>query len=291
MPAAAAPPFYPGRAPYLYGQATESIEEPAIQPESPEATPPPKAMQLLIVEDNEALLQFMRSTLEEEFQVDTAVNGSQGWEYVQKQMPDLIVSDIMMPEMDGFELCRLIKSNYDTSHIPVVLLTALSEKAQQLQGLGLGADDYLTKPFDMSLLKERIKSIIRNRSLVREKGLKMVTGESSAPLFANKLNNQFVQKMFEVARANMENPEFNKEAFASAMMVSSSLLYKKVKAFTGQSPTDFIKTVRLDHAMELLRQQKYTVTEVSELCGFASVGYFSTVFRKHFGKPPSEIGG
>lgn len=254
------------------------------------ASQPAKRMQLLIVEDNEALLQFMRSALEEEFLVETAIDGARGWEIVLKQMPDLVVSDIMMPKMDGFALCRLMKSTYETSHIPMVLLTALSEKAKQLEGLGLGADDYLTKPFDLALLRERIRSIIRNRAIVREKGLKMLDGGNDNPLFANALNDQFVKKMFEVARANMENPAFNKEAFASAMLVSSSLLYKKVKAFTGLSPTDFIKTVRLDHAMELLRQKRYTVTEVSEMCGFASVGYFSTVFRKHFGKPPSEAG-
>jgi YesN/AraC family two-component response regulator len=195
----------------------------------------------------------------------------------------------MMPNLDGFELCKIMKSTYETSHIPIILLTALSEKTNQLHGLGLGADDYLTKPFDMNLLVQRIKSIIHNREVVREKALKLIKKDISEPLFDNELNDKFVKRMLEVARANMNNTEFDKDQFASAMNVSSSLLYKKIKSLTDQSPTDFIKTVRLNHACELLQSRKYTVTEVSEHCGFAGVGYFSTVFKKHFGKSPSEV--
>ena len=204
-------------------------------------------------------------------------------------MPDLVVSDVMMPNMDGFELCRLIKSTYETSHIPIILLTALSEKAEQLHGLGLGADDYLTKPFDMNLLIQRIKTIIRNREVVREKALKLIKGSSAEPILENELNDKFVKKMLEVVKDNIANSAFNKDEFASAMNVSSSLLYKKIKSLTDQSPTDFIKSIRMNHALELLQARKHTVTEVSELCGFATLGYFGTVFRKHFGKSPTEI--
>jgi len=248
-----------------------------------------KEMKVLVVEDNDDLLNFMKATLSNDFKVFTAVDGEKAWEFISKQIPDLVVSDIMMPNMDGFELCKIMKSTYETSHIPIVLLTALSEKTDQLQGLGLGADDYLTKPFDMNLLIQRIKSIIRNREVVREKALKLIKGDSNEHILTNELNDKFVKKMVEVARANMTITEFDKEEFASAMNVSSSLLYKKSKSLTDQSPTDFIKTIRLNHAVELLQSKNYTVTEVSELCGFASLGYFSTVFRKHFGKSPSEI--
>jgi len=201
----------------------------------------------------------------------------------------LVVSDIMMPNMDGFELCKIMKSTYETSHIPLILLTALSEKTDQLHGLGLGADDYLTKPFDMNLLIQRIKSIIRNRKVVREKALKLIKEDSNEPILTNELNDKFVKRMLEVVRVNISNTEFDREEFASAMNVSSSLLYKKIKTLTDQSPTDFIKNIRLNHAVKLLQSGKHTVTEVSELCGFASLGYFSTVFSKHFGKTPSEI--
>ncbi len=248
-----------------------------------------KDMRVLIVEDNEDLRQFINSALSHEFSIFTAEDGVKAWEIVRKQIPDMVVSDVMMPNMDGYELCRLMKSTYETSHVPVILLTALTEKAEQLHGLGLGADDYLTKPFDMSLLTQRIKSIIRNRAVVREKALKLIKGDSNEHILTNELNDKFVRKMMEVARANISNTEFNKDEFATAMNVSSSLLYKKIKSLTDQSPTDFIKIIRLNHAVELLQSGKYTVTEVSELCGFASLTYFGVAFRKHFGKSPSDI--
>lgn len=248
-----------------------------------------KKLKVLVVEDNEDLLDFLGSTLSAEFKVFKAEDGIEAWTFISRQMPDLVISDIMMPNMNGYELCKLMKSTYETSHIPIILLTALSGKSEQLQGLGLGADDYLTKPFDVSLLMQRIKTIIRNREAVRERALKVIKGNTSEPVLANDLNDKFVKKITEVARANISNSEFNKDMFASEMNMSPSLLYKKIKSLTDQSPTDFIKVVRLDHALELLTTGRYTVTEVSELCGFASVAYFSTVFKKHFGKSPTEI--
>lgn len=248
-----------------------------------------KEMKVLVVEDNDDLLNFMKVALSSDFKVFSAVDGGKAWEFISKQLPDLVVSDIMMPNMDGFELCKLMKSTYETSHIPIVLLTALSEVTDQLHGLGLGADDYLTKPFDINLLTQKIKSIIRNRKVVRDKALRLIKSDNSEHILDNELNDKFVKKMLVVAKANISNVEFDKDEFASAMNVSSSLLYKKVKSLTDQSPTDFIKTIRLNYAVELLQTRKYTVTEVSELCGFTSVAYFSTVFRKHFGKSPSEI--
>jgi DNA-binding response OmpR family regulator/anti-sigma regulatory factor (Ser/Thr protein kinase) len=250
-----------------------------------------REMRILIVEDNDDLRNFMSHPLQVDFDVILAQDGAEAWSIIQKQMPDLVVSDVMMPRMDGFELCKLIKSTYETSHIPVILLTALSGKTEQLHGLGLGADDYLTKPFDMTLLVQKIKSIIRNREVVKDKALKLIKGtvNENEQILANEHNDQFVKKILEVIRANMANTEFGKEDFASAMNVSTSLLYKKIKSLTNQSPTDFIKMVRLDHALELLHSHKYSVTEVSELCGFSTIGYFSTVFKKHFGKSPTDI--
>ena len=257
--------------------------------EAPQQETKPRGIKVLIVEDNDDLRTFMQFPLREKFDVLTAEDGVQAWEIIQKQMPDLIISDIMMPKMDGFELCRLVKSTYETSHIPLILLTALSGKAEQLHGLGLGAEDYLTKPFDMTLLTQRIKSIIRNRDIVREKARKLIKADDSGMVFTNELNDKFVKKALLVVRENISNPEFGKDEFASAMNVSSSLLYKKVKTLTDQSPVEFIKTVKLDYSIELLQSRKYTITEVSILSGFASVGYFSTVFKKHFGKSPTEI--
>jgi signal transduction histidine kinase/CheY-like chemotaxis protein/ligand-binding sensor domain-containing protein len=249
----------------------------------------PVAMRILIVEDNDDLLMFMRKALSSEFELITAIDGVEAWELITKHMPDLVVSDVMMPNMDGFELCKLMKSTYETSHIPIVLLTALSDKTEQLKGLGLGADDYLTKPFDMGLLVHRIKSIIRNRSVVREKTLRLIRINTSEPVVANEMNDKFMKKMVEVTKENIANSVFTKDDFAAALNVSPSLLYKKVKSLTNLSPSEFIKVVRLNNAQELLQSRSHSVTEVSEMCGFTSVGYFSTVFRKHFGISPSEV--
>jgi signal transduction histidine kinase/ligand-binding sensor domain-containing protein/CheY-like chemotaxis protein/AraC-like DNA-binding protein len=267
------------------------VTEVDLQPLLLQKELPKQEMRILIVEDNDDLRNFMQHPLQADFDVLLAEDGAEAWDIIQKQMPDLVVSDVMMPRMDGFELCRLMKSTYETSHIPVILLTALSGKVEQLHGLGLGADDYLTKPFDMTLLVQRIKSIIRNREVVKEKALKLIKGSvnDNEQILANEHNDQFVKKILEVIRANMANAEFGKDDFASAMNVSTSLLYKKIKSLTNQSPTDFIKMVRLDYALELLQSHKYSVTEVSELCGFSSIGYFSTVFKKYFGKSPTDI--
>jgi signal transduction histidine kinase/DNA-binding response OmpR family regulator/ligand-binding sensor domain-containing protein len=248
-----------------------------------------KEMKILVVEDNDDLLNFMKTSLADKFRVLVAGDGNTAWKNVLKHQPDLVVSDIMMPGMDGFELCRLMKSTYETSHIPIILLTALSEKSDQLHGLGLGADDYLTKPFDMNMLVQKIKSIIHNREIVKGKTLKLISNCNAEPLLQNEHNDKFMKRMLEVTKANIANAEFDKEEFALAMNVSSSLLYKKMKALTNLSPSEFVKTIRLNHALELLQSRKYSVTEVSELCGFASVGYFSTVFKKHFQKSPTEI--
>jgi signal transduction histidine kinase/CheY-like chemotaxis protein/ligand-binding sensor domain-containing protein/AraC-like DNA-binding protein len=248
-----------------------------------------KKMRILLVEDHEELLQFLQLAFEDTYDVYTASNGAVAWELIQNELPDLVISDVMMPKMDGFELCKLMKSSYETSHIPLVLLTALTDKAQQLEGLGLGADDYLTKPFDTSLLQQKIRSIIQNRVAIQEKAMKLIKTDNEDPVLNNALNDQFLKRMLEVVHENLGNSEFNKDDFASALHVSGSLLYKKIKALTNQSPVDFIKSVRMNRALELLQTRKFSITEVSELCGFTSAGYFSTVFKRYFGKSPSEV--
>jgi len=244
---------------------------------------------VLLVEDNEELRNFLATELNSLFTILQAGNGRQGVEIARTEIPDLIVSDVVMPEMDGFELCKSIKSTFETSHIPVILLTSLSEKTEQLHGLGLGADDYLTKPFDITLLIQRLKSIIQNRAIVREKTLKLTNNNTIEPIVDNKLNDKFVKDALEVVRNNIANQNFNKDEFAARMNASPSLLYKKMKSLTDQSPVEFIKSVRLKFALELIRSQKHNITEISELSGFSSVGYFCTVFKKHFGKSPTEI--
>lgn len=250
-----------------------------------------KEKSILIVDDNKDLRNFLKFSFENQYNVLVANDGAEAWELLQKESPDLIVSDVMMPVMDGFELCKLIKSTFETSHIPIILLTSLCDKSDQLEGLGLGAEDYITKPFDVSLLKQRIESLVRNREIVREKTLKLAGQKENDEqlILGNELNDSFVKKAVEVVHNNILNSEFDKESFAKEMHVSSSLLYKKMKLLTGQSPTDFIKIIRLNNALELLQSHKHTITEISELCGYSSISYFSTVFKKHFGKSPTEV--
>lgn len=245
-------------------------------------------MHILIVEDNHALCEFMVHPLREHFRVTTANDGQQAWEMLNDLQPDLIVSDVVMPRMDGFELCRKIKSTYETSHIPVILLTALSDKTNQLHGLGLGADNYLVKPFDMALLASRITSIIRNRRTVLQKALEAKRDDVRS-IVANRMNDEFIKKAVECVRANIANENFGKEEFASALALSQSLLYKKIKALTNLSVVEFIRSIRLNYAMEKLRSGEYNVTEVSEMCGFNTSAYFSKVFKEYFGKTPTEV--
>ncbi|WP_234408622.1 hybrid sensor histidine kinase/response regulator transcription factor [Marinilabilia salmonicolor] len=249
----------------------------------------PKLMTILIVEDNVKLRNFLELSMRDEYHVFTANDGKEALGIVQDKHPDIVVSDIMMPGMDGFELCKRIKSDFETSHIPVVLLTAFTTNALQLKGLGLGADAYLAKPFDVNLLKGRIKSIVLNRKTVKDKALKIVDFKNEAPLFNNELNDKFIKRALEVVRSNITNLKFGKEEFASEMNVSPSLLYKKVKILTDQSPSDFIRSVRHNYALGLLQSGAYNVTEVSEKSGFTSVAYFSYAFKKFYGRSPTDV--
>lgn len=245
-------------------------------------------MHILVVEDNRALREFMVHPLREHFRVTTAKDGQQAWEMIGDLQPDLVVSDVVMPRMDGFELCSNIKSTYETSHIPVILLTALSDKTSQLHGLGLGADNYLVKPFDMALLASRITSIIRNRRTVLQKAIE-VQRDDTRSIVTNRINDEFIKKAISCVRANIANENFGKEDFASALALSQSLLYKKIKALTNLSVVEFIREIRLNYAMELLRSGEFNVTEVSEMCGFNTPAYFSKVFKEFFGRTPTDV--
>jgi signal transduction histidine kinase/ligand-binding sensor domain-containing protein/AraC-like DNA-binding protein len=267
---------------------TKAVDAPETNNVDNEIVEDVRDMHILIVEDNRALREFMAHPLREHFRVSTAGNGVEAWEMIGSLQPDLVVSDVIMPLMDGFELCRLIKSTYETSHIPVILLTALSDKTNQMHGLGLGADNYLVKPFDMALLASRITSIIRNRRTVLQKAIE-AQRDDTRTIVTNRINDEFIKKAIACVRDNISNETFGKEDFASALALSQSLLYKKIKALTNLSVVEFIREIRLNYAMELLRSKKYNVTEVSEMCGFNTPAYFSKVFKEHFGKTPTEV--
>ncbi|MCM1504522.1 MAG: ATP-binding protein [Muribaculum sp.] len=248
-------------------------------------------MRILIAEDNDDLRKFIADALRTQFNVTAVADGQEAWDFIRDNLPDLIVSDIMMPNMDGFELCRRVKSTFETSHIPVILLSALSEQADELRGLGLGADEYLTKPFDIKTISRRIASTINNRRAIGMRINSGETGTNADPILTepvNPLNDAFVRQAVEAVTAHLENSEFGKEEFAKEMGVSTSLLFKKIKSLTGLSIVDFIKKVRMEHAMKLMDDPSLSIGEIAYKSGFSSIGYFSTVFKKYFGKTPSE---
>jgi signal transduction histidine kinase/DNA-binding response OmpR family regulator/ligand-binding sensor domain-containing protein len=277
--------------PYREASEKKKTTTSATAPSPPASTETAKRddIRILIVEDNDDLRNFMLTPLREKFHVTTADDGAQAWEIILTQPPELIISDVMMPLKNGFELCEQVKSTFETAHIAFILLTTLTGKAEQLHGLGLGADDYLTKPFDMTLLIRRIETLIRNRNILKEKALQLIVTKRDEPVLRNELNDRFVKKAVETVRLNLSDSSFGKDEFASSMNVSTSLLYKKLKTLTDQSPTDFIKSIRMNHAIEMLRSHKHTVTEISEQCGYSSIGYFSSAFKTYFGKAPTDL--
>lgn len=243
---------------------------------------------ILVVEDNIEMRSFICSCLATYYKVIEAENGLTGYELAKKESPALIVSDIMMPELDGLELCQKIKNNLYTSHIPVVLLTAKTDTTEQIEGLQTGADDYMTKPFNSDLLLAKIKTIIENRNKVRAKFGKL---EDVNPdeLTISSLDSKFFARANEVVQKYYTEPSFDVDLFASEMLVSRSQLYTKLKAITNLSATEYINTYRLKKGMELLKNGSMQVAEVAYAIGFNDPKYFSRIFKKYYHQSPSDM--
>lgn len=242
---------------------------------------------LLIVEDNSDMRQYMVSQLDDAYRVITAVDGKDGFEKSGKNIVDLVISDIMMPEMDGFQFCKKLKTDERTSHIPVILLTARADSEGKLEGLDTGADDYLTKPFDIKELKSRVKNLIEQRR--RLKARYSTDPDSLIETLAiTSIDQQFLQKLVTVLGNKLSDPEFSIEDFAREMALSSSHLYRKIHSLTGHSPSTFIRIYRLKHAACLLRKKVGNVTQVAFDVGFNNLAYFSRCFKEQFGESPAQ---
>jgi signal transduction histidine kinase/DNA-binding response OmpR family regulator/ligand-binding sensor domain-containing protein len=245
---------------------------------------------VLIVEDNDDMRCYVGSILMQEYCLLEAANGQQGFKLAQEKIPDLIVSDIMMPEMDGIELCRSLKNDEHTSHIPIILLTAKGSEAAQVEGLQTGADAYVMKPFRQAVLKARITNLLESRHRLQAHFQK----EPSLQLHkisANPVDERFLKRALNVVEAHLTDYDFAMDAFSAHMHMSRSTLYRKIKAVTGQSPSVFIRTVRLKHAAELLKTGHYNISEVAYQVGFLDMAYFSTCFKKQFRCNPSQFMG
>jgi signal transduction histidine kinase/DNA-binding response OmpR family regulator len=251
---------------------------------------PPNTPIVLIVEDNADIRQYISETLEGDYQIITAANGKIGVETAKKQVPDLIISDVMMPEMDGTMLTKQLKTESSTSHIPIILLTARAERADKLLGLKTGADDYLVKPFDKIELQQRVHNLIQQRKLLREKYSQSIY-ISQSPKAEENTNpeDRFIQKVISIIENNMEDESFGVEELSQALFLSRFQLHRKIKALTNKSISVFIRSIRLQHAKSLLENGKGNVSEIAFRLGFNSVAYFSKCFNDEFGLSPSKV--
>ena len=244
-------------------------------------------LEVLVVEDNHDLRNMIRDILENEFQVKEAVDGVDGMEKAESTIPDLIISDIMMPRMNGYDLCKGLKSNIKTNHIPVILLTAKASRENKLEGLETGADDYLVKPFDQEELLVRIRNLISTRETLQ---LKYQAESLLKPdkIKATSLQQKFLQDLKEAIEDNLDNDQFGVDELGRKMAMSRSQVHRKLKALTNQSATTFIRNYRLHRAADLLKQDAGNVTEIAFLVGFNSQTYFSSSFHELFNCTPSE---
>ncbi len=249
---------------------------------------------LLIAEDNADLRTLLQETFEHRYQLSLCENGSEAWEKAIEQIPDLIISDVMMPGMDGFALCERLKTDERTSHIPVIMLTAKSAQSDQVSGLETGADIYLTKPFSTRVLELSVHNLLVSRERMRQKFNALIVATpttTNAPALAEALNSvekEFLEKVMQLVETYMEDPEFGVDMLARKVAMSPPILYKKLKAVTNMSVNDFIKSLRLKKAAALLLQKQLTVYEVAYAVGYNDRKYFSREFKKQFGKTPSE---
>jgi len=244
-------------------------------------------LEILVVEDNTDIRNYIKDILKTNYKVSLAVNGEDGYEKANINIPDLIISDVMMPLMNGYELCTKLKSNENTNHIPVILLTAKASQDNKLEGLETGADDYLTKPFDEKELKVRIKNLIT----IREKLQKKYQQESFVKPTTSKVTSvqqQFLKKIKTIVEENIDNDQFSVEDLGEAIGMSRSQVHRKLKAITDQSATQFIRNYRLHRAAELLKLNSGNVTEIAYQVGFSSQTYFSKCFQELFKMSPSD---
>jgi YesN/AraC family two-component response regulator len=248
---------------------------------------------ILIVDDNADIRTLLRRILQDRYQVNEAEDGQQGLELANEIVPDLIVSDVMMPVMNGLEFCQRVKDNIATSHIPVILLTARALSKHQVEGYESGADAYITKPFSADVLLARIDNLLKNRLRLKglfgseeEKEVQQVETPAEEP---QKKEDKFIIRFREYIEQHMSDSNLGVETIGRELGLSRVQLYRKVKALTGQSPVELLRTVRLHKARRLLQDSVKNISEVAYEVGFTSPGYFAKCFKDEFGVSPSEL--
>jgi DNA-binding response OmpR family regulator len=242
---------------------------------------------MLLVEDNDEVLGFLRESFRHEFRLAEASDGTSGLKLAQQQIPDIIITDRMMPGMDGIAFCYQVKTDERTSHIPVIMLTAKASEESKIEGLETGADDYILKPFSLHELSVRVKNLIDQRKKLRERFTREVKLQPKDVAITS-ADEVFLQKAIRVIEAHMSDTDFSVETFVHEIAMSRVQLHRKLKALTDQSTSEFIRTMRLKRAAALLEGQYGNIAEVMYEVGFTNVSYFASSFKRMFGVTPSE---
>jgi len=246
-----------------------------------------KKKSLLLIDDNDDFRFYLRDNLKFTYVIYEASNGAEAWNLALSVQPDLIVSDIMMPEMNGIELCTKIKSDARVSHIPVILLTARSSEEQRIEGFKTGADDYITKPFNFEVLEARINNLLKQREKF-QKTFRKTLDIKSSELQITPLDVKFIEKAVKVVEAHVSSPDFSIEDLGMELGISRSYVFKKILALTGKTPLEFIRTIRLQHAVQLLEKSQLSVREVAYKVGFNNPKYFTKYFKEQYNILPSD---
>ncbi len=248
----------------------------------------PKNSRLLIVEDNTELRNYLKRELIDQYKIFTASNGKEGLEKAKKEIPDIIITDVIMPEMDGFTFCSKIKEDIQTSHIPLLMLTAKTMHDDRLKGINSGADAYLSKPFDLRVLKSRLSQLLSSRQMLFNKYFSAII-DNDVDGNTTSLDKEFIEKVLNYINENINDPDLGVEVLASQLHLSRSQFYRKVKTLTGQTANQFLRNIRLQRAKQILEKGHTNISEVSYQVGFSSPSYFTKCFRTQFGMLPTEV--
>jgi len=281
-----APP--PGESPDVYMTEKDELEETKDDTELIESEGEKEKNVILVVEDNADVRKYIRGPLEPLYTVVEAKEGQEGIRKAKEIVPDLIISDVMMPGVDGYELCNVLKKDVNTSHIPIILLTAKVSEDSIVQGLETGADDYITKPFSTKILSVRIKNLVDLRRQLQEKIQRQMMLQP-AEISISSIDKEFINELMELIVKNLSDPEFNVDQLGKKLYMSRASLYRKIQALTGESPIQFIRSYRLKRATQLLKANFGNITEVAFEVGFSSTAYFTKCFKEKFHQLPSDF--
>jgi DNA-binding response OmpR family regulator/anti-sigma regulatory factor (Ser/Thr protein kinase) len=243
---------------------------------------------ILLVEDNEELRAFLKEVMQENYHVYEAANGKEGLEMAMDKMPDLIISDVMMPLMNGVELCRQVKEKFETSHIPVIILSAKDALEEKLEGMGSGADYYFGKPLSTDLLLMTVHNIFEQKQRLKNKYTRDYYVDATELVHSSK-DKEFIQRLLEQIEANIQNTDLDVDLLCQRMFISRTKLYQKINSISGQSVGEFIRSVRLKRAVHIMTHEEVSIYEVTERIGLQNSSYFAKIFKAEFGKSPAEF--